>query len=260
MNIKIVIAAHKNYQMPADDIYLPVQVGAKGKADIGYTRDDSGDNISEKNPYYCELTGMYWAWKNLDADYYGLVHYRRHFSVKKPVNQKDNMFPYVLTSKEARELVEKHDIIVPKKRNYYIESLYSHYAHTHYGEHLDETRKILSENCPEYVGSFDKVMKKTSAHMFNMMIMKKEYFMEYCNWLFPILEELGKRINYQEYDAFQARFFGRVSELLLDVWLDARKYNYFEIPTINMEKLNWKRKIISFLTAKFSGKKYNKSF
>ena len=86
MNVTIVVAAHKPYWMPSDRIYLPLHVGAAGKKDadgrpldLGYTRDDSGENISEKNPYYCELTGLYWAWKNLNADYLGLVHYRRHF-------------------------------------------------------------------------------------------------------------------------------------------------------------------------------------
>ena len=73
MNVKVIIATHKKYQMPADDMYLPVHVGAEGKNSIGYTPDNTGDNISVKNPQYCELTGMYWAWKNLDADYYGLA-------------------------------------------------------------------------------------------------------------------------------------------------------------------------------------------
>ena len=73
-DIKIVIAAHKPYVMPEDKIYLPVQVGSEGKQNIGFQRDNEGDNISEKNPSFCELTGLYWAWKNLDADYIGLAH------------------------------------------------------------------------------------------------------------------------------------------------------------------------------------------
>jgi hypothetical protein len=78
-NIKLLIAAHKQYQMPADSIYFPLHVGAQGKEHItGFTPDNTGDNISTKNPYYCELTGLYWAWKNLDADYIGLCHYRRY--------------------------------------------------------------------------------------------------------------------------------------------------------------------------------------
>ena len=80
-NIKIIVATHKEYNMPSDDIYLPVQVGAEGKKDLGYQKDNIGNNISKKNPFFCELTGLYWAWKNLKADYIGLAHYRRHFSL-----------------------------------------------------------------------------------------------------------------------------------------------------------------------------------
>ena len=80
-NIKIIVATHKKYQMPDDEMYLPVQVGSELNDNLGYQKDNDGENISKKNPYYCELTGLYWAWKNLDADYIGLCHYRRIFDV-----------------------------------------------------------------------------------------------------------------------------------------------------------------------------------
>lgn len=82
-SVKIIIATHKKYRMPEDKMYVPVHVGAEGKNDLGYTKDNSGENISLLNPSFCELTGLYWAWKNLDYDYLGLAHYRRHFSLKK---------------------------------------------------------------------------------------------------------------------------------------------------------------------------------
>ena len=78
MDIKVIVAAHKPYRMPQDSMYLPLQVGrALADQDLGWQGDNTGDNISLKNPYYCELTGLYWAWKNLKADAIGLVHYRR---------------------------------------------------------------------------------------------------------------------------------------------------------------------------------------
>ena len=151
-NIKVIVAAHKKYQMPDEKMYIPVQVGAEGKEKIeGYTQDNTGDNISSKNPYFCELTGLYWAWKNLDEDYKGLVHYRRYFTKAKRIPKKeDEKFKIVLTKKEAEEILENADVILPKKRNYYIENLYSHYEHTMYVEPLDETRKIIEEKYPEY--------------------------------------------------------------------------------------------------------------
>ena len=81
-SIKIIIASHKKYQTAEEEMYVPIQVGAEVKEKIeGYIQDNTGDNISTKNPYYCELTGLYWAWKNLDADYIGLVHYRRYLCI-----------------------------------------------------------------------------------------------------------------------------------------------------------------------------------
>ncbi len=256
--IKVVIATHKKYDMPSDKMYLPLQVGAEGKNDLGYEKDNTKDNISLKNPYFCELTGLYWAWKNLKEDYIGLAHYRRHFASKK-INKKD-LFNSVLTKEEASKLLNNTDIIVPKKRNYYIENLYSHYEHTMYIEPLDITGQILQERYPEYMLEFDKLKTRRSAHMFNMFIMKKDKLDEYCTWLFDILFELEKRVDNSKYDSFHARFYGRVSELLLDVWLNTKGYSYKEVKVISMEKVNWGKKGTSFLKAKFLGKKYGKSF
>lgn len=90
MDIKIIVAAHKQCEMPKDDIYLPVQVGKSLNLnkDFGYQTDNSGENISSKNPYYSELTALYWGWKNLDVDYIGLVHYRRFLGIKKKSKNK----------------------------------------------------------------------------------------------------------------------------------------------------------------------------
>ena len=152
------------------------------------------------------------------------------------------------------------DVLLPRKRRYYIESLYSHYAHTHYGEHLDVTREIIEAQCPQYLPAFDRVMRRTWGHMFNMFVMKGEKCDAYCAWLFPILEQLEGRVDYRSLDPFQARLFGRVSELLLDVWLETNGYAYQELPLVSTEPVNWWKKGTSFLKAKFSGKKYGSSF
>lgn len=257
MNVKIIVAAHKNYKMPEYECYLPVQVGAEGKDDIGYTPDNTGDNISLKNPNFCELTGLYWAWKNLECDYLGLAHYRRHFK-ETAYNKKG--IDGVLSDETLKKLLKKSDIILPAKRKYYIENLYSHYEHTMHIEPLDTAREIIAEKYPEYLPEFDKLKKRTSAHMFNMYIMKKEISDKYCEWLFDILFSLEEKFKDADYDAFHARFYGRVSELLLDVYINTNKLQYIETPLIYTEKIDWYRKIIGFLKAKFFGKKYYKSF
>lgn len=261
-NVQIVVAAHKKYQMPTDKIYLPMQVGAEGKEAIeGYALDNIGDNISKKNPYFCELTGLYYAWKNLDADYLGLVHYRRYFTMSKKIPRKENKkFEEVLSEKQVEELLKSSDVILPKKRNYYIENLYSHYEHTMYVEPLVETEKIIKEKYPEYVEEFEKIHTRTSAHMFNMFIMKKDILDSYCKWLFDILFELEKIIDVSKYDSFHSRFYGRISELLLDVWINKNQIQYEEVKVMDMQNINWLKKGTSFLQAKFMGKKYDKSF
>ena len=260
-DIKIIIATHKKYEMPSDEMYLPVHVGAEGKQDLGYTKDNTGDNISLKNPYFCELTGLYWAWKNLNNDYIGLAHYRRHFTDKlfRSKNPSKNISNAVSKSK-VDKMFDSVDVILPKKRNYYIDNLYDHYKHTMYVEPLDETRRIIEEKYPEYLKEFDKLHKRTSAHMFNMFIMKKDILNGYCNWLFDILFELDKKIDDSKYDQFHARFYGRVSELLLDVYLNTNNIRYKELKVVDIENINWFNKIKSFLKAKFKGDKYGKSF
>ncbi|MDY4479232.1 MAG: DUF4422 domain-containing protein [[Pasteurella] aerogenes] len=265
LKINIIVATHKHYEMPSDNMYIPLHVGKDGKSDIGYIGDNTGEHISYKNPYFCELTGLYWAWKNLDCDYIGLIHYRRIFSIKKLQKRvKAPLRELYLSSVEAEKLLQHYDIIVPSKRRYWIETLYSHYAHTFHKEHLDVSRDIILEHCPEYICSFDRVMSQTSGYMFNMFIMRKELVNDYCSWLFDILFELENRISVEQYDSFHARFLGRVSEVLFNVWLDKKNIDSSirvkSIPFVYGEKINWGRKILSFLSAKFLNKKYNKSF
>ena len=105
--------------MPEDDIYTPIHVGRKGKKDIGYIGDDTADNISDRNDGYCELTGFYWIWKNVKADYLGLVHYRRYFTHKglfcRSIDKKRRD---ILSRKDWESLLKYTDIVVADKRKY----------------------------------------------------------------------------------------------------------------------------------------------
>lgn len=249
MKIKILIAAHKKFPMPTADGYLPVLVGAKKnyRSDITYQRDDEGDNISEKNPNYNELTAIYWAWKNLkDVDAVGLVHYRRLFFDKKPYNLEN-----VINIEKVEQLLQKYDVLLPKKRNYYIETNYSHYIHAHYKEPLDKTREIIKNSYPAYLKEFDRVMKNRKAHMFNMFIMRKEAFDSYCNFMFDVLGKLENTIDISNYSVQEARVFGYISELLMDVWLYTTKESYKEISWGQIGSKHLVKKAISFVNRKF---------
>ena len=94
-------------------------------------------------------------------------------------------------------------------------------------------------------------MDRTKLHILNMFAMKKVLFDEYCNWLFSILFELEKRIDISSYNQYEARVFGFISERLFNVWLEKQQLKVKEMPVINLEKVNWVKKINKFLIRKF---------
>lgn len=249
MNIKILVAAHKKYQMPTDrDLYLPIFVGKElhPNSDIHFAGDNTGDNISNKNATYNELTAIYWAWKNLEADAVGLDHYRRYMSETREKNIES-----VLTKAQVEKLFESTDIILPEKRKYYIQNNYQHYVHAHHAKPLDETRMVLKDLYPDYLESYDDLMGHTSAHMFNMFIMKRNKFDDYCEWMFAILEELETRIDISEFDTYERRVLGFISELLLDVWINKNQFSYTEVKLVHMESQHWFKKGSKFLMRMF---------
>lgn len=255
MNITILVAAHKKYWMPADGIYMPLHVGAEGKDPLPYTPDNTGDHISEKNPNYCELTGLYWAWKNLTADYIGLCHYRRYFGKSTGAKDIEKKKDAIFHREDYEALLSKYDIILPKKRCYYIETVRSQYEHAHYKKDLDEVERIIAEKYPGYSDAFRKVMGRRSLHILNMFVMKKSLFDEYAAWLFDILFTLESRIDTTAYSPYEARIYGFLSERLFNVWLERQNLKKKEVPVVFLEHIDWPKKIRDFLRRKFVGKK-----
>ena len=269
-SVKIIVATHKKYDMPKDSMYVPLHLGAEGKTDaagnpldLGYRKDNEGDNISAKNFCFGSQTGLYWMWKHMDADYLGLVHYRRYFVEKKV--DREHPLDSILTEKTLAGMLGQYRVFVPRKRHYYIESIYSHYAHTLDGSQLDVTREIIRELHPDCIDAFDRFMRSRSAYIFNMMILEKDLMHDYCAWLFSILFELEKRIGFEGKTDFEKRYCGRISERLFNVWLlrqlDTGRLRPDQIKELPYtEEVNWSRKIRSFLAAKVAHKKYGKSF
>ena len=186
--------------------------------------------------------------RRIPYDVLGMVHYRRFFVEKK----KKNKWGAIATRKQIQKRLNKSDIILPKKRNYFIETNYSQYCHAHNAIDLDTTRVIIEEKYPEYLPEFDRQMKKTKGHKFNMFIMKRYAVDEYCEWLFDILFELEKRLDISNYSLKDSRVFGYVSERLLDVWLYTKGYSYTEMPVLFMENQHFIKKITKFMLRKFN--------
>lgn len=254
--IKIVVVSHKPYPMPKDPIYVPVEVGAGLREEHFFDhRDDQGeDNISKKNPYYCELTALYWAYKNLDDyDVLGLVHYRRYF-MKNSFCFRKNL-DNIISQKEIDSLLSKYDIILPKKRHYFIETNYSHYIHMHPKEPLDIAREVIKQDYPEYLSYYDDYMKETTGHYFNMFITRKEIALPFLEWLFDILSKVEAQIDISKYSEYDKRVYGFVSERLFDVYCRKHHLKIKNQKYLFFENQNWPRKIFEFIKRKLC---YNK--
>lgn len=251
MDIKILVAAHKAYWMPEDPVYLPLQVGAEGKQLLGYTPDNTGDNISAKNPYFCELTGLYWAWKNMNCEYIGLCHYRRYFGRDLHTDDIEKKKRAILHQKDYERLLQQYEVILPKKRHYYIETVWSQYEHAHYKKDLDLAERLVGELYPDYSAVFTKVMNRRSLHILNMFVMKKSLFDAYCEWLFSILFALEKQVDMTDYSPYEQRLYGFLSERLFNVWLEKQQLRTCEVPVVLLEKIDWMKKGIAFLKRKF---------
>ncbi len=169
----------------------------------------------------------------------------------------------VLSKEQAERLLKKYDALVPAKRQYFIESLYSHYIHTMGVDHLVMARDIIAKSCPEYIPFVDEAYSQTWGYMFNMMILKKEYYDDYMSFIFPVLFELEKLIDTDDMSDFHKRLYGRVSEVLFNAWVLKAKKNGMrlrEIAYMPLDKENWIKKGSAFLMARFAHKKYEESF
>ncbi|MBQ4284557.1 MAG: DUF4422 domain-containing protein [Lachnospira sp.] len=218
MDTRIYVMTHKEYVKPEDDMYISLHVGKALGNDFGYVGDDTGDNISEKNRNYCELTGMYWLWKNVKCDIVGICHYRRYFVVDEDFIKKD----YI------ESVLSEYDIIVPGSAMTPGETVGKHYEKEHYWKDMQLCRDVIGEKYPEYLDAFDLCMNCNMFSVGNMVITKKEIYDEYCQWLFDVLFEVEKRCDISEYDTFQARIYGFLSERLFRVWMLNRKYRIRE--------------------------------
>lgn len=250
--IKVIVVTHKEYEMPKDNMYLPVWVGNKANPpDDSFQRDNIGDNIAERNSQYSELTALYWAWKNLNSDYIGISHYRRHVS-KKKVNSLDD----ILSEQQALELLKKNRVLAVQKR-IYPETIKNHYIHCNKNQssiaskQVEILDKTIGDLYPEYQWAFQRVMNKHSAHMFNMFFMERKDLDEYCGWLFSVLFEAEKRIDAA--GVKQERLMGSLSEFLLDTWLTANNIKTYDLKLYQTEMNFWKS-VKRFLYRRFLGK------
>lgn len=251
-NLKLFSAFHKPFVIPKASYVQPVHAGkALSTVELGIKGDDNGDNISHLNYSFCELTVMYWVWKNADRsqfDYWGLMHYRRYFTNGDFLSNffKKKVYKYQVDQKALDDVVndrlyksllkdlQANDIILMKPIKGGELSIEANYKDKHIAEHWDAMVNVLQTKYPEYKKSLD-YFQQSSMSYFNMMVAGWKVWDEYLSWLFSILFEVEKRIGKID-DAYQARVYGFLSERMINLFVyhNALKVAYY--PVASFEK------------------------
>lgn len=230
--IKILVCCHKPDKWLSDDVYMPIHCGkAISSINLGIQGDDTGDNISKKNVNYCELTAMYWAWKNLkDVDYIGLCHYRRYFDFKyKGIRNSICATTLKYIEKPSVNTIINYDVILARPYTMPF-NMYTWYSVCHHSDDIKLVKKIIHKKYPELISNFEHVMRGNKFPAYNMFIMKKDIFDDYCRWLFDILNDIEGELKIQDYNSYQKRAIAFIAERLLPVYFNSLNYKKTYIP------------------------------
>lgn len=225
MKIRIFVATHKPGPVLHNDVFSPIHVGrvnSRFKAEMtSVIGDDTGENISSKNPCYCEMTAHYWIWKNVvDCEYVGLCHYRRYFAVD-------------ITEGNIDQLIQGADVILVEP-SYYIDSVYSYFAKYVGAENMTILSLVMKKLCPDYYETLQTICDGVKFHPFNMLICKKTIFDQYCEWIFEILEECEKYIKPAPYTNAR-RALAYMAEMLTGVYFIHRQMRIKSVPYYKIE-------------------------
>ena len=246
-----------------NNLYYPLMAGnVMVNSTAPWLGDDTGDNISAKNRYYSELTGIYWAWKNTSFPIYGFCHYRRFFTCK-PISLMDKIKQFarhpfnrnkscgliytsdiekyknlIISYEEIEQILAEYDVILPVQRQFKY-STEEHYIRYHRKEDLQTVRNILKDNYPDFLDSFNKVMSSNTMYANNMYILKQADSNSFNSWWFSILFEFEKRTDLSIYQSYQQRIFGFMAERLLTVWFRHHSLKIKELPVLYFKNLKF---------------------
>lgn len=232
--LSIMVCFYRSINLiPKNEAYFNIQCGAAETGiDLPMQKDDTGDNISSRNRYWSEITGLYWYFKNI-ADkpkYIGLCSYRRFFNFSQNTGAPIKIIPSAKAEEinqihlpDMDDVFSKYDIVLPVP--YTFAYNFNKICIKNYNpKDFDILKEIISEISPSYLKAYDEVYyNKRLQISHNMFIMKNKDFDEYCSWVFSILLEAEKRIHPENYPISQVRVFGYMHEVLLAVFVEKKK-------------------------------------
>lgn len=228
--------------------------------------DDDGCNISEKNPYYCELTAHYWAWKNTQNDFVGFLHHRRYFSFEEnkicDKTHSRKIRPYIIynypdeetlkkicfTEADLERMTERYEIIAPTGENLYetVTQQYSRFD-KNASEELKLLQTLIDKHYPQYSSAANNYLNGKRAYFCNMFIMRRDLFENYCTTLFDILEHMD---DLRTVEQRRLRDNGMIAERFFGVYFtyirQETQYRWAEVPRVHFSDLGGASKNKSF--------------
>jgi hypothetical protein len=259
--VQIYLCTSSYFDLPKFAPFIPIQGGAALNEPLpGILGDNSGDNISRLNPMYCEMSAMYWAWKNAPkTDYIGFFHYRRLFNFGSPLApdahwSERNFFDFkpetmarfgwdyetILKSIDGADIVMPHIEDVQRPPEWKEPgTLYEHYRNCHISRDINLTMQVIKELYPEYSAITEKVMGSNRGYFCHMYIMRWEYFQEYMQWLFDITMATTNRIDLSapiyKFNAHERRVSGFIGERIINIWVEQKRHEGAKI--MELERL-----------------------
>ena len=249
MAIKIYVGHHKPSYLIENDVFQPIQLGASFRSVPN--GDDIGDSISHRNKEFCEMTGIYWAWKNdTESEWIGFMHYRRHLDFAL-VADKPDMYGCInvenldaaavanfgLHAEAVEKVIESNKslkAILPTKwsvKNVGCKSIYEQYAKAdfHNEDDLQIVRLVVQELSPDYLPHYDVAMADEEGYFTNIFVFRRDVFEEYCSWIYAILLEVDKRLDLTNYSTASRRAVAYIAERLMNVFVRKKHFKLDEV-------------------------------
>ena len=228
-NVSVYVVSHKKISLDLPDGYKLIQVNCANTGEHweNFEHDDRMENISTKNPSYCELTALYWIWKNSDSNIKGLCHYRRFLSSTSNVELKGKVYQVysreikskIISKDQIVKALEKYDVLVAQPWVPFPNKELDDLKIYCYSKDIQIMVDVINKMFPDYSEALEQLLDSKCACHYNILIANKEVFDNYCEWLFSVLGEIEKRCDISSYDTQHKRIYGYFAELLMNVYL-----------------------------------------
>ena len=235
MTIAIYVATQRSSGLPTVENYVPLAVGKPELSIEGGQNDSTGDSISARNGFYCELTGQYWIWRNdRSSDVVGLCQYRRYLWLKEPPRRLCSQnFSSIgecsehLSTERLKELLDGYDIILPRPYAFSSDTIETQFVKAHGRANFEQMLRSIERTHPESLSTARKIFGRRTEYLANLLIAPRKIFDEYSRWLFDVLFDAERSIRL---DGANGRMLGYMGERLLNVY--AARLRVREVPLI----------------------------